>query len=64
MYSGGLVCIVMREEYLQHVAQYRDRLEETMKDMELNGMWRIVSRTVVPNYFFGDNGVVYKFVVR
>ena len=64
MYSGGVVCIVMREEYLQYVEQYRGRLEETMKDMELKGMWQMVSRTVVPNYFFEDNGVVFKFVVR
>ena len=63
VYSGGVVCIVMREEYLQHVAEYRGRLEETMKDMKLNGIWRMVSRTVVSKYSFDNNGIVFMFVV-
>lgn len=61
---GGLVCIVMREEYLQHVAEYRDRLESLMKEMEVAGTWYLLSRTVVPRYSFDNNGVVFKFVVK
>ncbi|KAK7498398.1 hypothetical protein BaRGS_00010352 [Batillaria attramentaria] len=61
---GGLVCIVMREEYLQHVAEYRDRLEALMKEMEVAGTWKLHSRTIVPKYSFDNNGVVFMFVVN
>ncbi|KAL8570256.1 hypothetical protein ACOMHN_029956 [Nucella lapillus] len=60
---GGLVCIVMREEYLQHVAEYRGRLENTMKEMEKKGVWKLASRVTVPRYSFNNNGVIFKFVV-
>lgn len=61
---GGLVCIVMREEYLQHVAEYRDRLEDLMKEMEVGGTWKLHSRTIVPKYSFDNNGVVFMFIVN
>ena len=44
--SGGAVCIVMREEYLEHVAEYKGKLDNTMKEMEASGIWRMVSRTI------------------
>lgn len=61
--AGGLVCIVMREEYLEHVAEYRGRLENTMAEMENMGLWRLQSRVVVPRYFFDHTGIVFKFVI-
>ncbi|KAK7096530.1 hypothetical protein V1264_005815 [Littorina saxatilis] len=60
---GGLVCIVMRQEYLDHVAEYKGRLEPTMKEMESAELWKMVSKTVVPRYSFDNDGVVFKFVV-
>ncbi|KAK7089814.1 methyltransferase-like protein 27 [Littorina saxatilis] len=59
---GGLVCIVMREEFLEHVQEYRDNLEPVITDLESRAIWRLASRTVVPNYFLDKNGVVFNFV--
>ncbi|BFZ01218.1 hypothetical protein BsWGS_04257 [Bradybaena similaris] len=60
---GGLVIIAMREAYLTSVLEYKDRLEPLMKQLEQEGKWQAVSRTVVPNYSFDNNGVVYIFRV-
>ncbi|KAL8570208.1 hypothetical protein ACOMHN_029909 [Nucella lapillus] len=60
---GGLVCILMREEYLEHVQEYRGRLENTMKEMEQTGKWKLDSRVVVPRYSFDNNGILFKFIV-
>lgn len=59
---GGLVCIVMREEYLNH-SQYKDLLEPHMSRLEKEGYWQLVSRAVVEKYCFDLNGIVYKFKV-
>ena len=53
----------MREEYLEHVAEYKGKLENTMKDMEASGIWRMVSRTITPKYSFDNNGIIFIFVV-
>lgn len=58
----GLVCIVMREEYLNH-SQYKDLLEPYMDMLEEQGRWQLVSRTVIPHYCFDLNGLVYKYKV-
>lgn len=59
---GGLICIVMREEYLNH-SQYKDKLEPHMEELVQEKKWELVSKTVVPNYCFDLNGLVYKFKV-
>jgi len=59
---GGLVCIVMREEYLNH-SQYRGLLEPHMSQLEEQGYWVMESRDIVPNYCFDLNGIIYKFRV-
>ncbi|XP_070179660.1 methyltransferase-like protein 27 isoform X2 [Littorina saxatilis] len=59
---GGLVCLVMREEFLGHVEEYRANLDTVITDMESRAIWRLASRTVVPNYFIDKNGVVFNFV--
>ncbi|XP_046580285.1 methyltransferase-like protein 27 [Haliotis rubra] len=61
--SGGLVCIVMREEYLTSVKEYRDRLEPLMKKLEEDGKLKQLSRDVVSRYSFDNNGVVYELLV-
>lgn len=55
--------IAMREAYLTSVLEYKDRLEPLMKQLEQEDKWQAVSRTVVPNYSFDNNGVVYIFRV-
>lgn len=61
---GGFVVIVMREQYLDTVDEYKDRLEPQMKRLEVNGKWKSVSRTVVPKYSWDNDGVVYVFKVE
>ncbi|XP_059151416.1 methyltransferase-like protein 27 isoform X2 [Physella acuta] len=61
---GGHVMIVMRESYLTTVEEYKDRLEPHMKELELDGKWEAVSRTVVPKYSFDNNGVIYIFKIK
>nr|XP_022344429.1 methyltransferase-like protein 27 isoform X1 [Crassostrea virginica] len=56
---GGYVVIVMREEYLEHVHDYKDKLEPLMKELEISGRWTRVSRRVVPKYSFENNGVIF-----
>jgi ubiquinone/menaquinone biosynthesis C-methylase UbiE len=61
--SSGLVVIVMREEYLVTVEQYKDRLEPYMKQLEDENKWHRVLRDVVPRYSFNKNGIVYIYRV-
>ena len=61
--TGGLVVIVMREKYLQEVAEYRGRLEPRMKVIEERGLWRALERTIIPRYSFDNNGVIFVFEV-
>ncbi|KAK6186311.1 hypothetical protein SNE40_008372 [Patella caerulea] len=58
---GGLVCIVMREEYLSYVEDYKDKLEPLMAKLEKEEKWKRLSRDVIPNYSFNKNGVVFKY---
>lgn len=60
---GGLVVIVMREEYLDYVEEYKDRLEVLMQELEDDGKWESVSRVIVPKYSFDNNGVIFKYKV-
>ncbi|XP_064602686.1 methyltransferase-like protein 27 [Liolophura sinensis] len=61
--QGGLICIVMREEYLSTVEEYRGNLEKHMQSLVDSGKWARISRNVVPNYSFNKNGVVFKYRV-
>lgn len=49
----------MRQEYLEYVKEYKDRLVPYMKELEDSGKWRCLEQTVVPNYSFGKDGVVF-----
>ncbi|XP_059151392.1 methyltransferase-like protein 27 [Physella acuta] len=61
---GGHVFIAMLEADLTGVEEYKDRLEPHMKELEVEGQWVAVSRTVTPNYYKGDPGVVFIFKVK
>ncbi|XP_050739141.1 methyltransferase-like protein 27 [Eriocheir sinensis] len=61
--NGGFVVNVMRHEYLETVAAYKEKLEPYMDQLEEDGKWRKVERRVVPNYYFGKEGVVYVYRV-
>ncbi|XP_067657155.1 methyltransferase-like protein 27 [Haliotis asinina] len=59
----GLICIMMKESHLSQCLEYRDGLEQLMKDLEDAGKWERLSRDVVSEYVFGENGVIFRFRV-
>ena len=60
--SGGLIVLVSRE-YDVTIAEYKDRLEPLMKQLEDEGKWTILERTVFPEYHPEVNGIVFVFKV-
>ncbi|KAK3583601.1 hypothetical protein CHS0354_039423 [Potamilus streckersoni] len=61
---GGLICIAMREEYLQYVEAYKDKLQPLMERLEREGKWYQYKKEHVPNYAFGKDGTVFQYVVH
>jgi SAM-dependent methyltransferase len=60
--KNGLVIIVMRQEYLETVEDFKDRLEPLMERMEHEEkIWTRLARIQVPRYSFDKNGLVYVF---
>ena len=62
-FPGGLVCLVMREQFLRKVEEYKGRLEPFMDQLEVSGYWKRLQRSLVPNYVFGYKGVVWVYQV-
>lgn len=60
---GGVIVIAMREEYLENVDSYKDKLEPLMKKMEENGLWKKVDRYVMEEYAFSKTGVIFVYMV-
>ncbi|KAL5006858.1 hypothetical protein ScPMuIL_015664 [Solemya velum] len=60
---GGLVCIVMREEFLSYVKEYIDRLEPLFKKLEEEGKWQSISRIIVPRFYCNKDGVIFQYKV-
>ncbi|XP_067656468.1 methyltransferase-like protein 27 [Haliotis asinina] len=58
---GGLVCILMNESRHPQCRDYRDGLEQLIKELEDAGKWKWLSRDRVPKYAFGDDGVRFTF---
>ncbi|XP_067657089.1 methyltransferase-like protein 27 [Haliotis asinina] len=61
---GGVICNVMREEYLNEVEEYRECLEPLMNSLEKAGKWSLISRDVVPDYFIDLPGIVFMYNVN
>ncbi|CAL8080984.1 unnamed protein product [Orchesella dallaii] len=60
---GGMVFIVMREEYLSYVPEYSGRLESYMDKLAGEGLWVQVERELVANYSFNKDGVVFTYQI-
>ena len=45
------------------IAEYKDRLEPLMKQLEDEGKWTMLERTVFPNYITDWNGILFVFKV-
>jgi hypothetical protein len=59
---GGHVIIVMREEYI-YMSCYNDILEPLMEKLELEKKWKMIQRSVIPEYAFQKSGLLYVFEV-
>ncbi|XP_069172830.1 methyltransferase-like protein 27 [Procambarus clarkii] len=60
---GGLVIILMLMKRLLEVEAYKDKLEPHMDHLEQQGLWHKKGRKVVPNFTFGDDGIVFIYRV-
>ena len=55
--------LVCREKDVLTIAEYKDRLEPLMKQLEDEGKWTMLERTVFPEYLPEVNGIVFVFKV-
>ena len=60
--SGGYFVLAMREAYALEAPEY-ENLEPTMKQLEEEGRWKMVSRARVEEYMEGLPGLVYVFQI-
>lgn len=60
---GGRIVIVTRAEHLTAVEEYRDRLEPLMKQLEDQGKWRQLERTIFQGFFLDKEGILLKYEV-
>lgn len=59
---GGMIVVVMREEYL-NIPEYSDSLEPLMKQLQNEGLWMCIERSVVHKYFCDKHGVIFRYRV-
>ncbi|XP_061171653.1 methyltransferase-like protein 27 [Saccostrea echinata] len=60
---GGMIIIVMREEYL-NIPEYCNSLEPLMKKYEKEGLWVCVEKSIVHKYFCDKTGIIFRFQVN
>ncbi|XP_066971944.1 methyltransferase-like protein 27 [Macrobrachium rosenbergii] len=60
---GGLVTIVMRKEFLDHVEEYKDRLIPYMDEMERQEKWIKEDVEIVPEYACQLDGILFTYRV-
>lgn len=58
----GYFVLSMRESYLTECSEF-ENLEPTMKKLEEEGKWTIVSRTRVDEYALGKSGIIFIFKI-
>ncbi|XP_055957022.1 uncharacterized protein LOC130012914 [Patella vulgata] len=61
---GGIVVIAMREEYLNYVEEYQNKLEPMMEELEKEGVWEKIDRSIYENHFVGKTGVLFLYRVK
>ncbi|XP_050405329.2 uncharacterized protein LOC126821067 [Patella vulgata] len=61
---GGIVVIAMREEYLNYVEEYQNKLEPMMEELEKEGVWEKIDRRIYENHFVGKTGVLFLYRVK
>ena len=57
----GIIVITTRFKYLETVEAYKDKLEPYMIQLEEEGKWKMISRSVFPKYYRQDEGILWLF---
>lgn len=60
---GGIIVIVTREQHLQTVEMYKDKLEPLMEELEAQGRWKRLERKIFSGFFLDKDGVMWKYQV-
>lgn len=60
---GGVIVLVTREQHLQTVDEYRDRLEPLMDRLEAEGKWKKLERRIFKGFFLDKDGIMWKYQV-
>ena len=63
IFSDGLIVIVMREDWALKAEEYKGRSDPYMDNLEKQGLWKKLERTVFLKYAFGKNGLLYVYSV-
>lgn len=61
---GGRIVLVTREQHLQAVDEYRDRLEPLMDRLEAEGKWKKIERKIFKGFFLDKDGIMWKYQVQ
>ncbi|RUS84366.1 hypothetical protein EGW08_007898 [Elysia chlorotica] len=56
---GGIIVNVVRQETVNEIEGFKDRLEPMMEQMEKDGKWKLVSRVLFPDYLVDQGGVIF-----
>ena len=65
IFSGGYICISLRQEFVEMAEEYRDnKLEEVMSQLEELGLWKEIERRVLPVYFYNKPGLLFLHQVQ
>ncbi|KAK3772358.1 hypothetical protein RRG08_031382 [Elysia crispata] len=56
---GGYIVNVLRQETVEEIEGFKDKLEPMMHQMEADGKWKLLSRVVFPDYLVDQGGVVF-----
>ncbi|GFR61907.1 Williams-Beuren syndrome chromosomal region 27 protein [Elysia marginata] len=60
---GGYILNCMREEFLESVPEYKDRLVPLFEDLERQRKLERIEWTIYPNHFVGVDGIRMIFKV-
>ena len=62
-FSGGIIVIVTRVDYLDTCPEYKGRLEPLMERLEKEGQWKKLKRDVGARFYLDKEAVCYKYEV-
>ena len=57
------IVLVTREQHLHSVEEYKGRLEPLMDQLEAEGKWKKIERTIFKGFFLDKDGIMWKYQV-